>query len=347
MKEKYLFTSLTRISDLPEVHFAVEPLSRREWATGDYVVGEVVSPPGKLSRTELTTGRMVEVVEGDLIVGAFGVRYATLEAVGGWQSIGRDRLMEALTGAGLFGRATSRSTVLPSLPLLLYKGHVLVGGGKATMRSYAPPALGLDFELPVVLLVGTSMSAGKTTSARVIVRLLREAGLRVIGAKLTGAGRYRDVLAMQDAGAEHIFDFVDAGLPSTVVSEREYRRALRDLLSRMAAVEADVVVAEVGASPLEPYNGEAAIEEIGRHVVFTVLSASDPYAVTGVTTAFGSRPDLVTGLATSTSAGIELVEKLSGIRALNVLDRDSLPRLRKMLGDALDTRVGEVSLPLD
>jgi hypothetical protein len=201
--------------------------------------------------------------------------------------------------------------------------------------------------LPVVLLVGTSMSAGKTTSARVIVRLLREAGLRVIGAKLTGAGRYRDVLAMQDAGAEHIFDFVDAGLPSTVVSEREYRRALRDLLSRMAAVEADVVVAEVGASPLEPYNGEAAIEEIGRHVVFTVLSASDPYAVTGVTTAFGSRPDLVTGLATSTSAGIELVEKLSGIRALNVLDRDSLPRLRKMLGDALDTRVGEVSLPLD
>ena len=52
----------------------------------------------------------------------------------------------------------------------------------------------------------------------------------------------------------------------------------------------------------------------------TVLSASDPYAVTGVTSAFGNRPDLVTGLATSTPAGIELVEKLSGIKALNVLD---------------------------
>ena len=48
----------------------------------------------------------------------------------------------------------------------------------------------------------------------------------VIGTKLTGAGRYRDILAMQDAGADYIFDFVDAGLPSTVVSEREYRRAL-------------------------------------------------------------------------------------------------------------------------
>ena len=34
---------------------------------------------------------------------------------------------------------------------------------------------------------------------------------------------------MQDAGADYIFDFVDAGLPSTVVSEKEYRRALRSL----------------------------------------------------------------------------------------------------------------------
>ena len=34
----------------------------------------------------------------------------------------------------------------------------------------------------------------------------------VIGTKLTGAGRYRDILAMRDAGADYIFDFVDAGL---------------------------------------------------------------------------------------------------------------------------------------
>ena len=37
------------------------------------------------------------------------------------------------------------------------------------------------------LIVGISMSAGKTTSAKVIVRLLRGEGLTVAGAKLTGA----------------------------------------------------------------------------------------------------------------------------------------------------------------
>jgi hypothetical protein len=335
VKAKHFFTSLSRISDLPSVPFTVQPLSRQEWETGDYVVGEVASPPSRLSQIELTSGRMVEVVEGDLIVGAFGVRYATLEAVGGWQGIGHDRMMEALTGAGLFGKATSRSILLSPLVSLAYKGHVLIRKKKATMRDYAPEIPERKFGLPVVLLVGTSMSAGKTTSAKVIVRLLREAGLAVVGAKLTGAGRYRDILSMRDAGAEHIFDFVDAGLPSTVVPEKEYRQALRRLLSRIATADADVLVAEVGASPLEPYNGAAAIDEIGPNVRCTVLSASDPYAVTGVTSAFGNRPDLVAGLATSTSAGIELVEKLSGIKALNVLDRSSLTRLRAILKETL------------
>jgi hypothetical protein len=40
-----------------------------------------------------------------------------------------------------------------------------------------------------------------------------------------------------------------------VVPEKEYRKILRLLLSRIAAADADVLVAEVGASPLEPYNG--------------------------------------------------------------------------------------------
>jgi uncharacterized NAD-dependent epimerase/dehydratase family protein len=70
------------------------------------------------------------------------------------------------------------------------------------MRDYVPVAPAHGFALPTVLMVGTSMSAGKTTTARVVVRLLGEAGLSVVGAKLTGAGRYRDILSMQDAGAD-------------------------------------------------------------------------------------------------------------------------------------------------
>jgi hypothetical protein len=44
VKPRYFFTSLTRIPDLPKISFSVEPLSRREWETGDYVVGRSPHP---------------------------------------------------------------------------------------------------------------------------------------------------------------------------------------------------------------------------------------------------------------------------------------------------------------
>ena len=89
-------------------------------------------------------------------------------------------------------------------------------------------------------------------------------GLDVIAAKLTGAARYRDILQFRDAGARCVIDFVDAGLPSTVCSETRYAEALDLMLSRLAACNAQVLVAESGASPLEPYNGAAVVERLSE-----------------------------------------------------------------------------------
>jgi hypothetical protein len=41
----------------------------------------------------------------------------------------------------------------------------------------------------------------------------RAHGLNVVGAKLTGAARHRDVPCFEDAGAAAVVDFVDAALP--------------------------------------------------------------------------------------------------------------------------------------
>lgn len=334
MEPHCLLTSVTRISDLGERPFEVRPLPREEWATGDYVVGEVETTwSGR--QVELSNGRVIEVAEGDLLLGAFGRRHATLEATGDWREIGEDGRMEALTAGGLLGRCTSRSAVLAPLSRLSYRGHVVAEGRKCRMADHVEPVEPADFGVPTLLLVGTSMSAGKTTAARTAIRLLKREGVRVVGAKLAGAGRYRDILSMGDAGADEIFDFVDAGLPSTVVPEEEYLPAVRNLLSRMAAVRADVAVVEVGASPLEPYNGEVAIRELGDAVRCSILCASDPYAVLGVMRAYGAEPDLVTGPATNTLAGVELAERLTGLRALDIRRREALPELADLLREKL------------
>jgi hypothetical protein len=278
---------------------------------------------------------MAEVSAGDFVVGALGQRAATLEVCGSWEAVGAELEMHALTSAGLFGRMTSQSAYVPDPIVLRYRGHVVIGGRPQNMRDYAVRPLGHTFDLPVVLTIGTSMSAGKTTACRVIVSELTAAGLKVAGAKITGAARYRDVLAMFDAGADPVFDFVDAGLPSTVCDATHYRRSLAALLEHIGASGADVLVAEAGASPLEPYNGEAAIRMLEPHVRCTVLCASDPYAVSGVMNAFELRPDLVAGGAANTEAGTALVARLTGLEALNLLHESSLPRLRTLLQDKL------------
>ncbi len=333
MNQRYFFTSSARISNLMSRPFEVRVLPRSDWGTGDYVAIEITTK-GPQRPIELTSGRMVEVIAGDVVVGVLGERFATLETTGTWRSVGDDLVVDVLTGGGVMGACTSQSLVITGYHSGRYIGHVAIDGRKMRMSDYVTrPEIELEYAVPTILLFGTSMSAGKTTAAGVVIRLLKRMGHRVLGAKLTGAGRYRDVLSMRDAGADAIVDFVDAGLPSTVCTEEEYREALDVLMAKMAGSGADVAVVEVGASPMEPYNGEMAIERIDPHVRMRILCALDPYAVVGVMTAYGSTPDLVTGVASNTKAGRQLSEKLSGVRTLNIRDSDALPELVAMLQD--------------
>jgi hypothetical protein len=337
MRPHYFFSSVTRCSDLWTVPFKTLKLSRSDWATGDFVVGRVIGKRNRLYECETKTGRMADMVRGDLLVGALGERAATLEGVGDWRATTDSLELEALTSAGLFGRSTSISPMLPDLMRMEYLGHTTRHGKKLGMMDFVVPAEPEELDVPVILVIGTSMSAGKTTAAQVIIRALNYLGLDVAAAKLTGAARYRDILKFRDAGAHNVFDFVDAGLPSTVCPEPLYREALELLLSKIAACNADVLVAEAGASPLEPYNGAVVVRYLRHLTRFTVLCASDPYAVLGVQTAYGKQmtADLVTGPAANTDAAVSLVRQLSGHLALNLLDRRTYPDLVSLLKKAL------------
>jgi hypothetical protein len=337
MKSHYFYSTVTRNSDLWKVPFKTRKWDRKDWATGDFVVGRVTGKRNRLYRCETKTGRIADMVRGDLLIGALGERAATLEGVGDWRAAPEGAELDALTPAGLIGKATSISPMLPDLMRLEYLGHVTRDGEKLGMMDFVVPVEHKILDTPVILLIGTSMSAGKTSSGQVIIRALNYLGLNVVAAKLTGAARYRDILKFRDAGASAVFDFVDAGLPSTVCPEPVYRRALDLLLSKIATCSADVLVAEAGASPLEPYNGSMLVKMLGQQTRFTVLCASDPYAVLGVQTAYGEhmKADLVAGPAANTTSATRLVRELSGHHALSLLDRNTYPELVAMLKKAL------------
>ncbi len=333
MKHKFIYTSLTRITDLKERDFSVEKIERSYWETGDYVICKILDPGSNILRLELPSGRMRGVIGGEWIIGALGERFATLEATGSWKEVGDDLRMSVLTAAGLMGRLTSKSAFIPNMMEVVYGGHLFRAGRKLCMDQFVTESPDIPFNTPIVLFVGTSMSAGKTTSARIVTNLFKLAGYKVVGAKLAGAGRYKDILAIKDVGADAILDFVDVGLPSSICDRGLYKEKLNLLMNKIAAVDADIAIIELGASPLEPYNGDLAVEALRKFIKCIILSASDPYAVYGLMKAFNIVPDIVTGIASNTLAGVKMVESLCKVKALNLIDSSTTAELKEILSE--------------
>ncbi len=339
MNPKYIYASLTRISDLEEKGFDVKKIPKNQWQTGDYVVCRILDAGSNLLNIELRTGRMRGVIGGELLIGALGERFATLEATGTWKKVDEDLKMTVLTAAGLIGKLTSKSAFLPNMTEIKYLGHAIRNDRKIIMDDFVMPLKKMNFNTPVVLFVGTSMSAGKTTSARIVTNLLKQAKYKVVGAKLSGAGRFKDILAIKDVGADAVVDFVDAGLPSTICPKKVFLSKIEYIKNYISSINADVAVIEVGASPLEPYNGDLAINAIKKHIKCVILSASDPYAVYGIMKAFKLIPDIVTGVATNTIAGKYLVENLCDVKALNLIDSSTTKELKEILSKKLNLKV--------
>ncbi len=342
-----LHTSLTRIANFSD-DTKFTKLPRSEWEWGDYVVAEVAKPPGRGALVEMPSGRLTSVFMSDLLVGALGTRHATLELTGTWKEIGDDGRLHLLTAAGLMGKLTSISSFSSAHPMELdYVGHLVSQGRKATMSDFVslrsgesrdgPPTL----KIPTVLIVGSSMSAGKTTAARAIIRRLKikDNSPKILAAKLTGAGRYRDILTMRDAGADYVFDFVDAGMPSTVCPSDRYHRDIGLLVDHLNQLDADYAVIEAGASPLEPYNGSEVLPIVKPSLKLLVLCASDPYSVIGIQDAFGILPDVIGGAACNTIAGCELIETLNrehAIPSINFADSAANEKLDALLHEKFD-----------
>jgi hypothetical protein len=79
-------------------------------------------------------------------------------------------------------------------------GHIFRNGRKVRMDDFVPtdcPPMPHPQTVPTILVLGTAMSCGKSCTARVAIRCLKEMGIHdVVGAKLTGAGYLNDILGL-------------------------------------------------------------------------------------------------------------------------------------------------------
>jgi len=218
---------------------------------GDLVLARV-DQRGQHRRLELNTSRRAGLYEGDEIVVAYGNRYAPDQFEGMVpEHLGRCRLVAA---GGVAARLLNSHDRMKSATRITPLGLLANAAGKrVNLRDFRLAALSEIAPEPLLLAVaGTAMNSGKTTVSTNLVKGLVRRRLKVAAAKVTGTGAGADYRALVDAGADPVYDFVDAGHVSTYHADRA---TLRDvaltLCGHLAASSPDVIVLEIADGLLQ------------------------------------------------------------------------------------------------
>ncbi|HEX5044478.1 MAG TPA: hypothetical protein VFV75_16365 [Candidatus Polarisedimenticolaceae bacterium] len=301
---------------------------------GVVVAVRVLNDKSTYDQIELPSGRLARVQRGDVVAGALGHRSALFGYAGHLpEALRPGGVIQVLNMGGVLGICDSvnpdlgppfDAEVLGTVLAFPFLGERI---GVPARVGGEPLDLGTPLEVggvPVVALVGSCMNAGKTAAACALVRELTRRGKVVDCVKTTGVSLRRDLLAMEDAGARRTALFTDFGVVATTAANAP--ALTRALLSRSrdpGQAAPDILVAELGDGLLGTYGVDAILAAPDLRAAFraVVLAANDPVAAWGgvrlLDTEYGVRPAAVTGPATDNAVGTELIERRTGIPAIN------------------------------
>lgn len=325
---------VTRRLDKGEYQWVPE---RARPEAGTFVVARVESVR-RHQHLENAHGRRCRIFPGDLIVGAYGSRYAT-DAFEGYVPDGpRTHL---LTAGGVVGTVHSAHDSLSEPTELEVLGRLATPAGDAlSTDSCAMPQMDNEHPaVPTVVVIGSSMNAGKTTTVACLVRGLSRAGLRPGAGKVTGSGSGKDRWSYLDSGATEVLDFLDFGMPST------FRQPLPRLVATMESIRnglaaaCDVVVLEIADGVLQEDTAGlmSAIRGIANAVVVAAgdslaakatveLASAASLPVVAVSGVVARSPLARREAATATHLPVLTCEDLAGPGALALVGTDSNKR---------------------
>lgn len=260
-------------------------LKTQDWTPrpGDLLLARV-EKIGHHTRIELTDGRRAHMFPGDEIIVVCGSRYAPdqFEAV----LDGATWPTDLVAAGGVASTNLSKHTGARTPTNLAPIGAVCDAKGRPlNVADFALKPIRERLPISTILVAGTNMNAGKTSSAAAIVRGLVKKGHRVGAAKITGTGAGPDPWLMSDSGAHVVLDFTDAGYVSTFnVPLDELEDMAHNLINHLAFAGCDVAVLEVADGLLQPETASLLSSSAFRlrisAALFTAYDAMG--AVTGV-----------------------------------------------------------------
>ena len=298
---------------------------------GDLVYGEV-SLLGFHTELESVSARIHTIHDRTRAVFVFGNRYAPDH----YEGLVPERLgdsVDLLARSGLIGEMKCTNEMVPSPTQIRILGFVCDCSGELVntrdhvliqpreMQRKEPRA-------KLVLCIGTTMNSGKSYAAAACCYALSSLGKTVRAAKITGTASLKDILLMEDCGAQHVVDFSSFGFPST------YMQEIDDLLHIFRSVDAkygnnprNYLVFEFADGILQR---ETAMllqhPEVRSRIHKLVFCAADAAGIAGglriLKESFDLTPDALSGLFSSSPLAIREVGTFTEIPVLKSIERD-------------------------
>ena len=273
--------------------------------------------------------RSSSLFDGDLVMLAFGSRYATNQYEG-YVPDAPVTECQLLGRGGVAGLLISKNASFRAVPAQLELIGYAVGRNGAILNTIRHRALDTfnRFNIPakVILSVGSSMDSGKTTSAAWLCGGLRAAGKKVAYVKLTGTTFPKDAALNLDRGAHYAADFSDFGFPSTYLLEKDTLLNLYQSLVNLACAKsrAEYIVMEIADGLLQRETAMLLSDPAFRATIFaTLFSSGDSLGVLSglqILQEWGIRPFAVSGLFTASELLIREVEGRTEVPILRLAD---------------------------
>ncbi|WP_414837547.1 hypothetical protein ACK3SF_04720 [Candidatus Nanosalina sp. VS9-1] len=299
--------------------------------SGDVVAVRITDVNDNYRELDLEGGELVDLEEGDIVVGAFGNRAGVKGYIGDVpEKIEKGDEVYFLGSGGIFGDYESSAKELQDPCEAEFLGYVRNGDEIRNMKHYGIERSDeVTEDVKMVAVVASRMDAGKTTLATRLIENLSE-DYDVGSLKLTGSARERDRLSMYDAGSKVSLDFVDAGIPTTVEDPETVISSAKGLMNyAWRENDLDFVVVEFGAGLISNYRVREVIRDLDvKKSIFSVCAVSlDVMGAYGLKEVLGDmdyRISFISGPITDTTAGKKTIEDNVGIPAYNAFKEEQL-----------------------
>jgi hypothetical protein len=172
------------------------------------------------------------------------------------------------------------------------------------------------------------MNSGKSMAAAACCWALTSLGYTVRAAKVTGTASLKDILNMNDAGAQYYADFTYVGYPSTyLLTERELLHVFNRLDLKYANNPKNYWVVEFADGIIQR---ETAIllnhPEVRGRIHRLIFCASDAFGAIGglrvLKDRFGLEPHAISGVCSSSPLHIRELAEFTAIPVFNSAEAD-------------------------